>query len=342
MKQYIQIVRKAETLCEQDAYQAGRQLIDPQVPDDQKMQFLFALQQKGEKPSEVLGVRRAFLEERIQFDEPIKNISSLDVCGTGGDGAQTFNISTATAIVLASLIIPVVKYCGGAIGSLVGGSDVVPELGIPLCTQASEINKSLAQFNLSFVSSADFFPKLSNLRHLRRKIKGATIFNLVMPLLNPGCINYRLIGTSSNAHQYVMSEVLYSLGIERAFVVRGVAHDEDEITLTGQTHIVSLPGSCSGRHFDSLKNIQPYQFGLKETNLPDISGGVNAKQNAHVLLKILSGDDRGARYQVVLANVGAALLMMKKVSTLKDGVAMARKAIRSKAPYQLIKQMSHS
>jgi len=320
---------------ETDAYALGLELLDAEP--SRALEIILYFRSRKEKANDILGVLRAFKTACIPLDKLIKPLRCLDVCGTGGDGAGTFNVSTATAFLLAACGVVVAKNGGPASTSKVGSRDVLEALGIPLANQASQINRYLEEFNLAFISAADFYPRFAALRSVRKAISGATICNLVAPLLNPANIIHRMVGVTSLDYQNEMGEALSRLGLKKALVVTGMDRVEDEITLTGRSSLMSV--TDAGIAFSIL---HPRDFGFRNCMPSKIAGGNNPAENAGIIFNILSGKDKGPRRQVVLANAAAALVLLDKEADIKQGVAYARSVIDSGKAHALYLRMRRS
>lgn len=271
---------------------------------------------KGETAEEILGAVR-FLKDRV---EPIfAPEHAIDCCGTGGDGSGTYNISTATALVLAACGVPVAKHGNRAASSKSGAADVLEAMGVNITLSNDACEEALSQFNFCFLMAPHHHTVLKPLASLRKELGFRTIFNLLGPLANPANTKRQLIGVFDRKLLIVFANVLRELGTEKALIVHG-KDGMDEITLTGKTFCVLLnQGEIT--EFE----LTPADFGLESISAADILGG-SAEQNADAMRSLLDGKPSAYR-NMVLANASAALWLTDKVSDLKDGVAMAAKAI---------------
>jgi anthranilate phosphoribosyltransferase len=314
------------------AYVLGKTLLEANEQEARKI--LLALQKKGETVADVLGMERAFRETMVPLDEPLAPYLCLDVCGAGADGTNSFNISTATAILLAACGVPVAKNCGPASSRTVGSSDILAALGMPLATKASQINRMLNEYGLAFISARDFFPSLARLRSVGKSIKGPTIINLVAPLLSPANVIYRLLGVSSINHLLTMGEVLCALGIKKALVVMSIERQEDGITLIGAAAAAKVDDDGVTR-----QNIPLSNFPFNRSFASAIAAGRDAKEGASIITSILSSSEMGHRRNVVIANAAAAWWMMGKEATIKESVKHVRGILDSGKAEALLRKI---
>lgn len=319
MKKFLQIIKNGESLSEEQMIEAMSIIMDGEASDDEIEKLVISLSDKGEVVDEITGAARVLRQKATTITAPP---GTIDCCGTGGDGANTYNISSAVALVAASCRVPIAKHGGGASTSKSGSVDVFAQLGINLDMTPENLEEALRRFNFTFLAAPRHHSAMKNVRAVRRKIGRRTIFNLLGPLTNPAGTEYQLIGVFSKQWLVPIAEALRQLGTKRAWVVHG-ADGLDEITTTAATHVVILEED--GQITET--EITPEDFGLPYANPEDLKGG-NAEENAAALYKLLEGQ-KSAYRDIVLANTSAVLCIHGSAQNLKEGVQTAAQAIDS-------------
>lgn len=316
MKDILKQVIARHSLTQEQAESVMTGILNEQYKPEQIGAFMIALQMKGEHRDEITGFART-LRAHMQ-SIPVKK-AAMDTCGTGGDGANTFNISTAVSFVLASLGVPVVKHGNRAVSGKCGSADVLEVLGLPTLTTVESVMASLEHFDYAFCFAPAFHPALKTVAELRKNLGVRTAFNLLGPLCNPAKTSHQIMGVFDITLTDTMAEVLGELGSEEAMVVASV-DGLDEISLAGPTKVSHLKeGQVRTYH------ITPEDAGLETQSLKGIEGG-NAEENARIILDIFEGTTGPAR-DIVLLNSAAALQIFGKVESLKEGAEMAAKAL---------------
>jgi anthranilate phosphoribosyltransferase len=306
---------------------AMRSIMHGESSDAQIETLLVGLAERGEEVSEITGAAKVLREMVDGINAPD---GALDCCGTGGDGASTYNISTAVALVAASCGIPMAKHGNRASSSKSGAADVLEALGVNLNLSHEQLEAALQQFNFCFLMAPNHHQAMKHVGPVRQKIGERTIFNLLGPLANPASTKLQLIGVYDKKWVHPMAEVLGKLGTTRAWVVHG--HDGlDEITTTAPTDIAVLD---RGRVTE--RTITPDEFGLETASLDDLKGG-DANENARALTALLNGE-KSAYRDIVLANASAALNISGQTNDLKEGVAIAANAIDSGNALNILNQ----
>ncbi len=317
----------SETL---DALLSGHDLTDEQMQrmiesfvsgqsDEAEMAaLLIALRAKGETSRE-LAVAASVLRKQMIRLEP--EVEVLDTCGPGGDGLGTFNISTATALVVAGCGVPVLKHGNRAISSRSGSADVLSTLGVEAQSDPEWPMRCLKQTNLGFCFAPFFHPALKHVAAVRRKLAVRTLFNCLGPLVHPAEAAHQLLGVGRPEWLNLLAGALAHLGVKRAILVSG-SDGLDEVTLTGPTAYREVTeGKIDSGQWT------PDDFDLAPCNLDELR--VNGpEESANLILRILEGEE-GAPARMVLANSAACLFVVGHASTLKEGVAMSREAIQS-------------
>jgi anthranilate phosphoribosyltransferase len=318
-----------QNLTEEEAAQAMRQIMEGGATPAQIAAFLTGLRIKGETIEEITGCARVMREKATPIRAPYPNV--IDTCGTGGDGAQTFNISTTAAFVVAGAGVPVAKHGNRAISSRCGSADLLQALGVTIELSPEMTEQCLAEVGLTFLFAPLFHSAMKYAIGPRREIGVRTIFNILGPLTNPAGAKHQILGVSRQELAEPMARVLGNLGSARAFVVHG-ADGLDEITTTGETLMTVLE-----RGHISRAVISPEQFGLRRAPLAALGGG-NAQQNAAITLAVLEGQ-QGPHRDVVLLNAAAALAVAGTVPDLQAGLQMAAHAIDSGAALDKLRRL---
>jgi anthranilate phosphoribosyltransferase len=280
-----------------------------------------ALRMKGETPMEIAGMAEAMRQRvgRIRTHRhPV-----LDTCGTGGDNAGTFNISTAAAIVTASCGVAVAKHGNRAVSSRTGSADVLESLGVRIDLTAESAGRSLDLLGITFLFAPNYHTALRHAAAPRREIAVRTIFNLLGPLTNPAGASRQVLGVYADALVRPVAEVLKQLGSEHAWVVHG-RDGLDELTVFDKTHVAELEDGTIREY-----EVNPADFGLLRSDRTDIAGG-DAAANAAKIRTILSGNQGVAR-DIVVLNAAAALVVADRVGDLVEGIRCASAAIDSGA-----------
>jgi anthranilate phosphoribosyltransferase len=315
-KSYIAQVADGKPLSQDEARAAFDLLMAGEPTPSQMGGFLMALRVRGETVDEIAGAVQAMRAVMTSVQAPD---GAIDLVGTGGDGAHTYNISTASAFVAAACGVPVAKHGNRGVSSRSGAADVLTALGINIDQALDRIGPSIAACGMGFMMAPKHHAAVRHVMPTRIELGTRTIFNILGPLANPARCKYQLIGVYDRALVQPIAEALAKLGSERALVVHG---DDglDEITLTGPTHAAFL---TDGR-VEAL-TIDPVSLGYKTCSLDDLRGGT-PEDNAKALEAIFNGD-RNAYAQTVELNAGAALFIAKRAATHAEGCAMARQAM---------------
>lgn len=315
----LERLQRHEDLTSAEAAAAMGRLMDGDAPASHIAALLMGLALKGERPAEIVGFARAMRERAVALPGAAGDV--FDTCGTGGDGAHTFNVSTAAAIVLAGAGVRVAKHGNRAVSSRSGSADVFEALGVNLEARADAVLTALAQANLAFFFAAMWHPSMRHAGPTRRELGLRTAFNLLGPLTNPAEPKRQLVGVSRPEHTELVARTLGELGSERAWVVHG-AGGLDEISTLGHTKVSELRDGAVNTFY-----VHPADADLPLAGRSALAGGA-AAENAAMIERLLAGEP-GPRRDVVLLNVAAALLVADRVSNLRDGVARARESLDS-------------
>ncbi|MGG0655817.1 anthranilate phosphoribosyltransferase [Rummeliibacillus pycnus] len=319
MQQVIEKVKNNKHLYYEEMLDASNRIFQDNTPLEEIEEFLIALSKKGETSQEVAALATVMKSFALEVPAPINNY--MDNCGTGGDGCNSFNISTTSAIVLAAAGAKVTKHGNRKISSAAGSSDVLEALGIHTDFTISETLELLDKENVTFLYAPNVHPKLKRIGQVRRKIGKPTIFNLVGPLTNPVDLESQFTGIYRQDFLMEYANVMKMLGRKRGIVVTG-AGGMDEASLAGQNQFVLVD------HEDLIPfSLRPEDVGLKEAPLEAIRGG-NPDENAIILRKLLNGK-RDAYFDAVALNTGIGLFSYGFVDRIQYGVELAKETILS-------------
>jgi len=285
------------------------------------------LRMRTETVDELAGFAQALRERALRVSAPA---GAIDTCGTGGDGAGTFNISTAAALVAAAAGLPVAKHGNRAVTSATGSADVLEALAIPIDHEPADAAAALARHGFCFMFAPIYHPAMRNAGPVRRELGVPTAFNLLGPLANPAGVRRQVVGVADPARAAQLARVLRTLEVERALVVRGDGIDELPLDGSGIVFDVS-PAGVSEERVDSVR------LGLVRAGTEALRGG-SAQQNAAIIEAVLAGE-RGPRRDVVLLNAGAALLAGGRARDLGEGVEVATAAIDSGRARDLVARL---
>ncbi len=333
--EWLEKLRRHEDLTDADAATAMGLIMDGHAQPAHIAGLLMALALKGERPREMVGFARAMRARAVALPQPVGDV--FDTCGTGGDGAHTFNVSTAAAIVLASCGVRVAKHGNRAVSSRCGSADVFETLGVALDAPPERVVQTLLDANLAFFFAPAWHPSMKHAGPTRRELGVRTAFNLLGPLTNPAGATRQLVGVSRPEHTELLARTLGLLGTVRAWVVHG-ADGLDELSTTGFTKI-------SEYHEGAVRTfyLHPADVGLPVASAESLKGGT-AEDNAALIVRLLDGQT-GAPRDIVLLNAGAGLLIAGKAGSVKEGIAAAAEAIdsgRARATLQRLREVGRA
>jgi anthranilate phosphoribosyltransferase len=315
----LERLRRHEDLTSGDAAAAMGRIMDGEAQSSQIAALLMALALKGERPDEMVGFARAMRARATPLPRPAGDV--FDTCGTGGDGAHTFNVSTAAAIVLAGAGVRVAKHGNRAVSSRSGSADVFEALGVNLEAPPDQVMTALDEAGLAFFFAPMWHPSMRHAGPTRRELGVRTAFNLLGPLTNPAGAARQLVGVSRPEHTELVARTLGVLGAARAWVVHG-AGGLDEISTLGHTKVSELRAGTVNTFY-----VHPADAGLPVADRTALAGGT-AAENAAMIERLLDGE-AGPRRDVVLMNAAAALLVLDRASNLRDGVSLASESLSS-------------
>jgi len=316
-------------LSREEAAQAMAEIMSGDASSSQIGALATALRMKGEAVSELAGMAAAMRARALTVDAPE---AAVDMCGTGGDGSGTFNISTAAALVVVAAGVPVAKHGNRAMSSRCGSADVLEALGVAVGLGPAECSRCLEETGMAFMFAPRFHPAMRHAAEPRREIGIRTVFNLLGPLANPAGVRAQVLGVAEAALAERMALALGALGCRRALVVHG--HGSlDELSISGPTTVLELDAGCVQRY-----EVEPASLGLARGNL-DALRVRTPEESAAAVLGVLGGEG-GPRRDVVLLNAAAGLYVADGAPTLAAGVRLAAEAVDSGAALAKLEELA--
>ncbi len=321
---------RRQDLTADEAAGAMQEIMEGRASAAQISGLLVGLAMKGERPAEIVGLARTMRERAVALPRPFAPV--LDLCGTGGDRAGTFNISSVAAVVAASTGVRVAKHGNRAVSSACGSADLFEALGVCTTAPPATVADCLDRAGIAFLFAPAFHPSMRHAAPVRRELGFRTAFNLLGPLTNPARPTHQLVGVPRPELTELVARSLQSLGSARAWVVHG-ADGLDEISTTGYSK-VSECGNGTVRTF----YVHPSDFGLPVSGVAALAGG-SVAANVQIADNILRGQ-RGPARDVVLLNAGAALFIAGRAASVRDGIALAEAAIDRGAAYDTLRRLA--
>ncbi|MGH6870991.1 MAG: anthranilate phosphoribosyltransferase [Rhizomicrobium sp.] len=314
----LERVQNGDFLDADSAADAFEKIMSGHVAEDDLADFLLALAERGPAVPEITGAVRVMRAKMTAIDAPP---DAVDLCGTGGDGQGTLNISTAVSFVVAACGVPVAKHGNRSMSSRTGAADTLEALGARIDLAPDASARVLRDTGLCFLFAQAHHPAMKHVAEVRKQLGIRTIFNLLGPLSNPARVTRQLVGVYAREWVRPVAEVLRDLGAEHAWVVHG-ADGLDEITTTDFTHVAVLQNGAI-----TERNIDPGEAGIGRATLAGLKGG-SAIENAAAITRLLAGET-GPYRDVVLINAAAVLVIAGKAKTLRDGASLAAAGIDS-------------
>ena len=318
IKEAIGMVVKGMDLESEMMEKVMDEIMSGEATDAQKAAFLTGLAMKGETIDEVTAAAKIMRAHAVTFHN---DRDVLEIVGTGGDGSNTFNISTVASIVVSAAGFPVAKHGNRAASSKCGTADCLEQLGVKIDVDAKKSEQLLNEIGICFLFAQKYHTAMRFVGPVRKEIGIRTLFNILGPLANPAGATRQLLGVFSEELVEPMAHVLYNLGVKDAMVVYGT-DGMDEISLSAPTKVCEVRDG----KFTSYE-ITPEQFGLTRCKKEDLVGG-NPEENAAIVRAILDGEE-GARMDAVVLNAGAAMYIASKELTLQEAITKAREVIQS-------------
>jgi anthranilate phosphoribosyltransferase len=315
----IEKLQRREDLTMDEAAGAMGEIMDGRAQPAQIAGLLVALTMKGERPSEIVGLAQTMRSRAARLSR--EHAPVFDTCGTGGDRANTFNVSTVSALVLAGCGVRVAKHGNRSVSSKCGSADLFEALGVQIAASPAVVEHCLDEAGIAFFFAPTFHPSMKHAAQARRDLGVRTAFNLLGPLTNPAGASRQLVGVPRPELTELVARSLALLGSERAWVVHG-ADGLDEISTTGYTKISECRAGAVNTFY-----VHPGDFGVPKAAPGDLRGG-DAAENAVIAKAVLDGSTGPAR-DVVVLNTAAALLIAGHAATIPEGIMQASGAIDS-------------
>ncbi|MGB9765691.1 MAG: anthranilate phosphoribosyltransferase [Candidatus Saccharicenans sp.] len=325
VEQVLKMLCEGTNLEARLSEEVARKIIDGEVSPIKMTAFLVGLKMKGETSEEIFGFVKVLREKSIKVES--NGDEAIDLCGTGGDGKGTFNISTISAFVVAGAGVKVAKHGNRAISGNCGSTDLIEGLGIKVPERPELVSKSLNEIGLGFMHAPYFHPALKNIQPIRREIGVRTVFNLLGPLINPAGVKKQLIGVFGHQPMKSMAEAISRLGGQRYLLVHS-QDGLDEISISAPTAAILVE---KGEIME--QEIVPEDYGFKRNYVP--VGANSVQDNVKILFSVLNGE-RSVYRDFVLVNAGAAIFVSGKAGDIREGIEMAREAIDSKRAFKVL------
>lgn len=330
IQDYLDRLVQGQDLDSTQAYAAFSAVMDGQCSEVELAALLTAIRIKSEAVSEIVGAARAMQERATPIRTTTRGL--LDTCGTGGDQLQTFNISTATAFVVAACGVPIAKHGNRGVSSISGSPDVLEQLGVQNNLSPEAVARCVDELGIGFCFAPLFHSAMKHAAPVRKQLRFRTIFNLLGPLTNPARAEFQLVGTGRVETAGRLARALAELGRQHAFVVCG-ADQLDEVSLWGTTSAFEVGGGHVVQHHWSAAT-----FGLPECRVADLQ--IHSPAESAAVLRGVFGGRPGPPRDIVLANAAAGLLAAQAASDPRDGVEQAAKAIDSGHVLELVHRLA--
>ena len=330
MKKYTEKIISREDLSQEEAYRLMEMIMSGKLNDTQMAGILVALRMKGESVDEITGFAAAMRDKMVSItlEKP-----AIDMCGTGGDGFGTFNISTCASFVVAGAGINVAKHGNRAITSKSGSADVLLELGLDINKSINKSVYDIEKFGLGFLFAPSYHPAMKYVMKVRNSLGVRTVFNRLGPLVNPANVKAQAMGIYDEILTESQATVLKNIGLNRAMVFSGL-DGLDEITTTTSTKVSYF---MNGDKIQT-RHIHPKDYSIKISSSIDLNGG-SPKKNARIILSILQGKS-GFQRDIVVLNAAAGIFVGGKADSLKDGVNLAIESIDSGSAFDILKKVT--
>lgn len=319
IKEAIEKLVNKQDLTFDEAKEVMNEIMSGETPDALISAYLVALRMKGETIEEISGSARGMRDNGTKL---LHDMDVIEIVGTGGDKANTFNISTTSAFVVAAAGLPVAKHGNRSISSKSGAGDVLEALGVNISADPDVVSRCVETVGIGFMFAPHFNPAMKYVGKVRKELGFRTVFNTLGPLSNPSRAKAMVVGVYDKNLTETIANAMMNMGVERALVVSG-NDNMDEITLTGATTISEIKDNTVNTY-----TVTPEQFGFETVELKELQGG-DGKVNAQITKDILSGKEKGAKRNIVLLNAGATLYAGGMCSSIEEGIKLAQKTIDS-------------
>lgn len=327
---YIKKLTEGFNLTYDEARDAMDAMLDGGATPIQISAYLVALRVKGETIDEISGSASMMNAKSIGISPNVENY--VDCVGTGGDGANTFNVSTTAAFVIVGAGVNTAKHGNRAVSSKCGSADVLEALGVNIMLEPKQVKKCVEELGIGFMFARTMHPCMKTVSGVRSELKIRTLFNLLGPLSNPSNAKYQVIGVYKEDLTHPMANAMMNLGVESGVSISGVGNGMDEFSIVGKTKVSEIKDKKILDYY-----ISPEDVGLKTAKIEEILGG-SPEENAKITLEILNGE-MGARRDIVVFNAGAAIYSTGVAKTMEEGVRLAEKAIDNGAALSKLNEL---
>ena len=328
----LEKLHRREDLTVDEAGAAMGEIMEGRAQPAQIAGFLVALGMKGERPPEIVGLARTMRQRSTKLSRPYAPL--FDTCGTGGDRAHTFNVSTIAALVVAACGVRVAKHGNRSVSSRCGSADLFEALGVNIAAPPAVVERCLEEAGIAFFFAPTFHPSMRHAGPARKELGIRTAFNLLGPLTNPAGASRQLVGVPRPELTELVARSLAQLGSERAWVVHG-ADGLDEISTTGYTKVSECRGGAVNTFY-----VHPSDFKLQKAAPEALKGG-DASDNAGIARAILSGE-HGAPRDIVVVNAGVSLFIAGVVNTVPEGIARAAAALDDGSAARVLERLAQA
>ena len=327
IKQAILKVSKKEDLTYDEAYQTMDEIMSGKASEVQMSSYLTAMSMKGETIDEITASAEAMRNHCVRL---LNDVEALEIVGTGGDGSNTFNISTTSSIVISAAGIPVAKHGNRSASSKCGAADVLEELGVNIQIDPEKSLKCLKENNICFLFAQNYHIAMKYVASVRKELAIRTIFNILGPLTNPAGATMQVLGVYDKELVEPLAKVLNNLGVKSALSVFG-SDGMDEISASDKTFVCEIKDGVTKSY-----EISPEDFGFEKCSKEDLVGG-NPRKNAQITLDILKGQ-KGPKRNAVVLNSAAGLYVAGVVESINDGVGLAEEMIDSGKAFEQLEK----
>ncbi len=333
-RDFITKIVERENLSFEQSRELFNLIMEGNLSDVQTAAILVSLRMKGETDGEIAGAASVMREKsrKVPLSEELRR-RIVDTCGTGGDLKGTFNVSTATALVVASCGVPVAKHGNRSVSSRCGSADVLEAFGVKIELEPEQVARCIEITNFGFMFAPKFHPAMAFVARTRKELGIRTIFNILGPLTNPAGALKHLLGVYDGGLTEKIAKVLLRLGVERAFIVHG-EDGTDEITVCDATKVTEV----SGGQIKSY-TVYPEDFGFNRAKFEDIEGGKTVQENVDILKEVLTGRDRSPKRDMLVINSAFALLSAGVVKDVNEGLNLALQSVEAGLPYEKLCQV---
>lgn len=327
-KKILSGILDGHKLSTEEAKALMNYMMKGELTESQISAILIALKMRGETPEEISGFVLAMREHAVRV---AVDSYAIDTCGTGGDGKNTFNISTLVAIIASAGGVPVLKHGNKSVSSKSGSADVLREIGFDIEMTREEAEECFKQNDMAFLFAPNYHKSMKNVAGVRGELGIRTVFNILGPLINPAEVKGQVLGVFDPKLTGIMADVLKRTGTERAMIVHG-SDGLDEITITGKTIVSELKDGEIANY-----EIDPRDYGIALSPIESVVGG-EAAENAGIMRSVLSGE-QGPKRDIVLLNSAAALYIGKAAKDFGEGIELAKEIIDSGAAMEKLEKL---